>query len=438
MNYEEAIQVLIKSYTKGKKQSFDALRAALSAMGDPHKRLRCIHVAGTNGKGSVCAMLSSILMESGYSVGVFTSPHLHTFNERIAVNGQMVVDDEFAVHLSKAVDAMESVLPAGDGFSYFQLLTLAAFSFFAARNVDYAVLEAGIGGRLDSTNVIEECVLAVITSVGLDHVDVLGDTIEGIAREKGGIIKKNCPVVLYSCMDAVYNMICGIASAQNAFMYCDENAKMNVTDESPEGIIFDVQTRFFAHERLTMKLAGAYQPMNACTALLAVHALRERGLVLPEDAVRRGLENTRWPGRMEIMGRSPLIILDGAHNRDAAEMFMRSAKTYFAGKHVTAIIGVLRGKEYVTLANGLAQNAEAVIFTKPAYAARAMEPKTLYAALEDKNRLVMTESDYRRALDLARKVAPADGVIVCAGSLYLVGDIREVLRCEGPGGMTDA
>ena len=430
MTYDEAIQLLIKSYTKGKKQSFDALRAALSVMGGPHKRLRCIHVAGTNGKGSVCAMLSSVLLESGYSVGVFTSPHLQVFNERIAVNGQMASDDEFAVHFTIAVDAMEAVMPEGEGFSYFQLLVLAAFSLFAARGVDYVILEAGIGGRLDATNVIDDCVLAVITSVGLDHVEILGSTVEEIAREKGGIIKKNCPVVLYSCGDAVYNEICVIASAQNAEVLYEPDTVVNVTAESPEGIEFDVRTRFFTYDGLQLRLAGAYQPMNACTALLAVHALRARGLALPEDAVRRGLRNARWPGRMEIMGRSPLIILDGAHNRDAAAMFAQSAQAYFAGRHVTAIIGVLRGKEYEILVNQLTLGAEAVILTKPAYAARAMDTKMLYDALENKNRLVLTEGDYRRALALALRVTPPDGVIVCAGSLYLVGDIRNLLKSD--------
>jgi len=437
MNYDEAIQVLIKSYTKGKKQSFDALRAALSVMGDPHKRLRCIHVAGTNGKGSVCAMLASVLMESGYSVGVFTSPHMHVFNERIAVDGIMASNEAFAAHITAAVDAMRAVLPEGESFSYFQILTLAAFSLFAACHVDYVILEAGIGGRMDSTNVIEECVLAVITSVGFDHMEILGNTIEEITREKGGIIKKNCPLVLYSCDAAVYNEICMIASAKNAEVICDGGAEMNVTHDTPEGIEFNIRTRFFEYKKLALKLSGAYQPMNACTALLAVHALRARGVQIPEEAVRKGLQAARWPGRMEIVGRAPLVILDGAHNRDAADMFVRSAEVYFSGKHVTAIIGVLRGKEYVPLVNSLSTEADVVIFTKPAYAVRAMEPKMLYDALVDKSRLVLTESDYRRAFDLALRVTPPDGVIVCAGSLYLVGDIREYIQTTRLGGTTD-
>ena len=424
MTYEEAIQFLIQSYTKGKKHGHDSLRAVLEKMGAPHKALRVIHVAGTNGKGSVCAMLSSVLEASGYLTGVFTSPHLQQFNERLAVGGAHATDEEMAVHLTAAADAMHKVLPTGDSLSYFQLLTLAAFSFFAARKVDFAIVETGIGGRLDSTNVFESCELSVITSVGFDHMEILGDTIEQIAREKSGIIKKNCPVVLYSCGGEVYNVVSVKASACNAPLYHDNAAVIQTRPIGLSGLMLDIETQYFAYKDVMLGLLGAYQPMNACTALLAVHALRENGIVIPEDALRAGLAHVQWPGRMEVICQKPLIVLDGAHNPEAAELFKRSAAAYFAGRHVTVVIGVLRGKAYEALVNDLSEGAQAVILTRPAYETKATQPQALYDALANKDRLVVTESDYRRAMEIAMRVTPEDGVIVCAGSLYLVGDVR--------------
>ena len=427
MTYEEAIQYLIQSYGAGKKQSFDTLRAVLREMGEPQKGLRFIHVAGTNGKGSVCAMLASVLEEGGYTTAVFTSPHLQRFNERLAVGGVHATDEEMARHITAVDAAIQRALPPGSSLSYFQILTLAAFDFFAARQVDYVVLEAGIGGRLDSTNVIESCELAVITSIGFDHTDVLGDTIEAIAREKSGIMKENCPAVLYSCGEEVYNRIKDAADVQNAPLYCDRAAEVRVIRDTPEGVLFDVKTAYFAYEGLRLGLCGAYQPMNACTALLAVHALRERGLSISEGAVRTGLQNARWPGRMEVVGQSPLVMLDGAHNPEAAAQFRRSMETYFPHRHRTVVVGVLRGKAYADLVNELSADADAVILTQPSYTVKATPPCVLYDALEDKARLVITESDYRRALEIALRVTPKDGVVVCAGSLYLVGDIREYI-----------
>ena len=423
MTYSDAVQFIVESYTKGKKQGLAVLRAVLSHMGEPQNALRIIHVAGTNGKGSVCAMLSSVLMAAGYTAGMFTSPHLHRFNERFALNGVPVSDDLLAEHIARTKSAMQKALPAGEWLSYFEILTAAAFSLFHAAGVDYLLLEAGIGGRLDATNVADACVLSIITSIGCDHMEILGGTISAIAKEKGGIIKKNCPVVLYSCDNTVYNSMSGIAAAQNAVLYHDGQTQLDITREDCTGLTFTLRTRYFTYEELTLKLFGAYQFMNAATAVLSVHALRAQGLRISDCALRTGLAQAQWPGRMEVVGQNPLIVLDGAHNRDGAEIFGRCAAQYFAGRHITALIGILHGKEYEVIVNELSRNADAVVLTKPAYAARAREPLALYQALENKHRLIITEPNYKRAMDLALRVTPPDGVIVCAGSLYLVGDV---------------
>jgi len=435
--YDESLQYWVDSFKRGKKHDFAALRRVLAVLGNPHESIapRVIHVAGTNGKGSVCAMLSAILAASGRKVGMFTSPHLHRFNERIAINGAPIDDEALAAQFTAVAEAERTALPEGDYLSYFELLTMAAFRFFAAQNVDYAIIEAGIGGRLDATNVIETNALAVITSVGLDHTDILGGTIDEIAREKSGIIKKNSPVVLYSAGNQVYNRIKLFAETQNAPLLFDEGAQITATRDEPAGITFDVQGAYFGYCDVTIGLSGAFQPMNACTALLCINALNGCGAGITEAELRNGLAQARWPGRMEILGHNPLVVVDGAHNRDAAEMFKKSAAQYFAGKHVTMIIGVLRDKEYDVLVNEMTEQAAVVILTKPAYAARATEPRVLYDTLIHKNKLVITESDYRRAFELALRLTPGNGVICCAGSLYLVGDIRQVVLERSKEGM---
>ena len=433
MTYQEAIDFMIQSYTRGKKQGFEAMRAVLAEMGEPQRNLRVIHVAGTNGKGSVCAMLTSVLMAAGYTVGTFTSPHLERFNERIALNGGAIADAAFAAHIARVEAAVRVVLSEGVQLSYFELLLAAAFSFFASEQADIVILEAGIGGRLDATNLLPECLLAVITSVGLDHMDMLGSTIEEITEEKGGIIKKNCPVVLYSAEDRVYNRICDIASAQNAVLYCERDARITLHKDDIDGICFDIKTALYHYDGLTLSLCGAYQPRNAATTVLAVQALRDSGLRITDEDMRKGLAKAVWPGRMEIIGREPLFVLDGAHNREAAALLAETVRKYFAGRHVTAIVGVLRGKEYEYIVNTVTESADAVVLTSPAYAVRALPPSELFVALRNKNRLVLTESDYRRALAVALRITPVGGVVLCAGSLYLVGDVRGCARECGIG-----
>lgn len=428
MTYKEAYDYLIKSYISGKKHDFGCLRKILEMLGNPQKKIKIIHVAGTNGKGSACVMLSSILREAGYRVGVFTSPHLHRFNERFAINGENISDTEFGKYIETVKNVSEEMLDSGETLSYFEILTFMGFIYFYEKRVDYLLLEAGIGGRLDVTNIIEKPVLSIITAIGPDHMEYLGDTIDKITYEKSGIIKKNCPAVLYYQTKEVYNTINEVCRRKNSKLYYADDISCFSTKNDLDGVSFSVSCKYYSYENVSMKLLGGYQINNACTALLAVCALSELGIYISEQNVLDGLIKTTWAGRMEIISENPLVILDGAHNYPAAVELSKSIGHYAEGKKLTMLIGILNDKEYAKIVNILSQNADIIVLTKPAYAARALEPQTLYGAIENKNKNIFIEPDYKRAVDLALDLTNGDGMICCSGSLYLVGDVRGYLR----------
>ena len=431
MNYAQAREYLIASYGADKKRGMDTVRAALAKMGDPQEHLRIIHVAGTNGKGSVCAMMMSILSQAGYRAGCFTSPHLHTFNERLRINNILISDDDFALHMARIKQVSEELLDGGS-FSYFEILVLMAFSYFHAESVDFLVLEVGIGGRMDATNIITKPLLSVITSIGMDHMEVLGNTVEAIAREKGGIIKENCPVVLYHNAGVVYNIMKEISCAKNADMYYANDLAVEVfSHDLADGIEFSAKSAFFDYPSLKLGLLGDYQVQNASTVLLAVAILTKIGIKIPHEAVIAGLEKAVWPGRMELAAKNPALILEGAHNFDGALHGVSFLEKLAAeGYKITLLMGIMADKEYEKITRMFAPIVDNIVFTKPKYDGRAASPQDLIACLDEdiiKSKPVILENDCAAALAHARKLAGRSGVIFCTGSLYLVGDIRDLL-----------
>lgn len=424
MTYEAAYNYLITSYINGKKHDFDCLKGILTELGSPQEKISIIHVAGTNGKGSACAMLSSVLREAGYSVGMFTSPHLHRFNERFDINGEKISDEDFCKYIEIIKSVTDRSFESGETLSYFEILTLMGFVYFYDKSVDYLVLETGIGGRHDVTNVIKKPVLSIITAVGLDHMEYLGTTLDSIVYEKSGIIKKNCPTVLYFQSEQVYNTTSEVCRQKASKLYYADGLSFSVLEDGLDGTAFSAVCKYYSYKRVIIRLLGEYQINNACTVLLAVCALNELGVSITEKNVLDGLAKTSWAGRMEIVSKKPLMILDGAHNYDAAVVLSHSLENYVKDKSLTMIIGILADKQYVRMVNVLSENADTVILTKPAYAARTLEPSVLYDALEDKRKRIFLEPDYKKAVDLALALAHEDGVICCSGSLYLVGDVR--------------
>lgn len=433
LNYTQSVAYLYEVISKKKlKHSLETLIDILKLFSSPQEELRVIHVAGTNGKGSTCAMLTAILMESGYKVGTFTSPHLVKFNERFTIDGVCIDDCEFASLVGRVKQASEEYFNSGDNsdggsqLSFFEILTIIAFIYFKESGVDFAVIETGLGGRLDSTNIITSPVLSIITYIGFDHMNILGSTLASIAGEKAGIIKKNCPAVLYLNKDEVYNVIRHTALMSDSRLYYDKNLEIEISSVDLNGTCFSVKSDYLSYEDISLGLFGKYQVKNAAGVLLAVRALNDAGIIISVDAVKIALKRVKWPGRMEIAGTNPLILLDGAHNIDGAVAFDETI-SFFLDKRIILVAGMLREKKYQGIMESFAKHASVIIVTTPE-SPRALEATELALDVIDESKEVIVIDNCYEAIDKAVMMASKDDVICVTGSLYLVGALRSYLR----------
>lgn len=428
MNYNECICYLEEEVGFGSVPGLERIQALCDKLGNPERKLSVIHVAGTNGKGSAVAMLSAILQEAGYRVGTYTSPHLERYNERFLINGQEISDEAFAEEITLMKKLCGELAAEGKAVpTLFEIVTGAAFHYFAEQKVDILVLEVGLGGKYDATNIVPTPLLSLIMSISIDHTDFLGNSIEKIALEKAGIIKKNCPVVLYSQDEIVYNIMKDMAEENSATLYCPEEAEISISSQTLEGTVFSVKTNAFSWKDLNLPLLGSYQIPNCITVLEACSVLRERGLSLPENAIRNGLKKARWAGRMEICGKEPLILLDGAHNTDGILQLANSVNAYFNETKVTLILGVLGDKEYHKMAEVILPHADAVILTEP-HSERKLDVFSLARSISEHNGTIYTEKEIEAAFEKALSITPKDGIILCCGSLYMIGAMRTYIK----------
>ena len=319
MNYEEALNYIHAVQWAGHKPGLTRTRTLLAALGNPHEQLKFIHVAGTNGKGSTAAMLASCLQAAGYRVGLYTSPFINRFNERIQVNGQQIPDEAL-------VRLVERVKPAADAMTdiptEFEIITALGMLWFAETKCDIVVLEVGLGGTLDSTNVIDPPECAVITALGMDHVKELGPTLADIASAKAGIIKPGSPVVSYGGVPEADAVIARTAAERHAPLTVVDLSRLTIEDGDLDAVTFD----FDGLNGIRLPLIGSYQPRNAATAITALRVLRSRGWNIPDSAIRAGLEQVRWPGRFELLRHSPAFLLDGSHNAHGMRATVQSLK----------------------------------------------------------------------------------------------------------------
>lgn len=424
MNYNECIHYLEEEVGFGSVPGLERIQALCDKLGNPEQELSVIHVAGTNGKGSAVAMLSSILQTAGYCVGTYTSPHLDRYNERFTINGKEISDDDFAKEITLIKEICMELAAEGQAVpTLFEIVTGAAFHYFSEQKVDILILEVGLGGKYDATNIVPSPLLSLIMSISIDHTDFLGDSIEKIASEKAGIIKKNCPVVLYSQDKIVYNIMWTTAQELKASFYCPESAEVHISSQTLEGTVFSVKTDLLSMNNVELPLLGSYQVCNAVTVLEACAVLRERGLALSEEAIRAGLKHARWAGRMEICGKEPLVLLDGAHNADGILQLANSIQTYFNKNRVTLILGVLGDKEYTKMAELILPHADTVILTEP-HSERKLDVFSLARSISEYNGTIYTEKEIESAFEKALSITPADGIILCCGSLYMIGAMR--------------
>ncbi len=427
MTYQEALAFISSQPRFAPRQlvegeepfNLNAIRRLLSLLGDPQRDLKFVHVAGTNGKGSVTAFLSSILSCCGIRVGVYTSPFLERFTERIRIGREEIRPEDLGRHADTVRQAVEEMKREGEALpSEFELVCAIAFLWFREQAADLVVLEVGLGGRLDATNVIECPELAVITSIGLDHTETLGDTLTKIAWEKAGIIKTGGHVLAApqcASVDAVFQTVCW---ERKTVLH---TAALPVRTVRP-----DLDGQSFSlpgHPEFHVSMLGTYQIENAALAAQAAFLLGERGWPVTEKGVRDGLDRTQWPGRFELLSRDPAVIIDGAHNPPGARALRLSLETYFPGKRIVFVSGVLADKDYAAMLSEVLPIASRFYTVAPP-TSRALSAPDLAAWLRTKGAEALPCASVEEAVRLAADSAGREGVVCAFGSLYYIGQVR--------------
>lgn len=449
MDWNEAIALLHGANWKHTKIGLERMRDFMHALGDPQEKLRYVHIAGTNGKGSACVMTQSILTAAGFRTGLYISPHLDQFNERLSIDGQMISDADLR-RLAARVHAAAETL--GEEPTDFEMITAMAFCWFEEQHCDLVVLEVGMGGRLDATNVISSPEVCAIMHIGLDHTEFLGDTVEKVAAEKAGILKPGADCVLYHQLPGVMEVV----QKRFADVNPDAAAHLIITDppaftaraRSIDGQVFDYRNR----RNLRIQLLGNYQMENAMAVLDIIDCLQRRGFGISEDviqsgasavqapegkqkpgisedAIRTGLARASWPGRFELLSRAPLLIVDGAHNPNGVEALVDTIRAYFPDQKINFVMGVMKDKDYHTMLRLIAPYAARFITELPD-AHRALRPEALKSEIREYfDGPVETADSVTAAVERAMELAKGSAAItICFGSLYQVADIRRFFR----------
>ncbi len=421
MNYKEALEYIHNISWTFCKPGLERTKQLCSMLGNPQDKLKFIHVAGTNGKGSFCSMLSSILRQAGYKTGLYTSPYITKFNERMAINGKPISNKELAEiteRVKTVADTME------DKPTEFELVTAIAFEYFAKNKCEYVVLECGLGGRLDSTNIIKTPILSVITGISLDHTSILGDTVEKIAYEKAGIIKENTPVLWCGDNQNAQNVIKEIASEKNAKLYSPSHDEIIIKVSSLEKTLLDYK----CFRNVEISLLGTYQPVNCANVLEAVFILNEKGLDINLPDVIEGLKKAEWHARFERILDTPLVIFDGAHNPEGVTASVNSIKTYFGSSKVYVLTGVMADKDYAYMAKKISSVAERVYTITPDNP-RALDSEKYAEVFDSLGVDARAFKTVKDATLCAISEAKKDGkALFCLGSLYMYGEVCSQIK----------
>jgi len=418
VSYEETLKYIHSVKWQGSKPGLSRTRHLLESLGNPEKHLKFVHIAGTNGKGSTAACIASILRTAGYKTGLYTSPYIIRFNERMQIDGVQISDEELEAltdEIRPYADAMTEDPP-----TEFELITALGMQYFYKNKCDIVVLEVGMGGELDSTNVIDTPEVAVITAIGMDHVAELGPTIRDIARAKAGIIKEGGDVVVYGAnspeVDEVFEETC---RAKNARLFKADFSRISNASFDLEASRFD----FAPYGRITLPLIGSYQPNNAAVAITAAERLREKGYKITDADIVEGLRQVSWPGRFEILRRDPVFILDGAHNKHGILATAQSLKTVFPGRKFVFLVGVMRDKDVDDMMEVIAPLAERFITVRPDNP-RAMQAEDLRDRVKKYGKPAEACASIPEGVARAVAYAGKDGLVCALGSLYFSGDVR--------------
>lgn len=415
VTYQEAIDYINGVRWLGSKPGLERVSELLRRLGEPQKKLKFIHIAGTNGKGSCAAMLASVLRAAGCRTGLFTSPYLWRFNERMQINGRPIGDEALAAITEKIrphAEAME------DHPTEFEMMTAAALLWYAEENCDVVVLEVGLGGRFDATNVIESPEVSVIMNIGLDHTEILGDTLEQIAFEKAGIVKPGSPCVLYQQSEEVTEVVRRVCAERGAALRIADFAAIRPEFDSLEGQVFT-----YKNEPYAIPLLGAHQLKNAAVAIEAAELLRGRGWRIEQDALEHGLYAVSWPARFELLREEPPFVVDGGHNVQCAETVADNLRRYFPDRRRILLIGVLRDKDYRGMLDVLAPEADAFVCVTPD-SPRALPAEALAEELRRFGKPAAACGSIREGVSEALAQAGDEAMVCAVGSLYMAGEIR--------------
>lgn len=429
MNYREALDYIHGTKKFGSKLGLDNIRALLGLLENPQQDLKFIHVAGTNGKGSTSSFIANTLIEAGYRVGLFTSPYLEVFNERMRINNTDISDDSLAQITLNVKEKVEVMLSRGMNHpTEFEIVTAIAMEYFKKENVDFVVLEVGLGGRYDSTNVIEDSLASVITTISMDHTDILGDTIGKIAYEKAGIIKDNGLVISYPQDKEAQEVIIDVAKKKNSELIIVPTEKIEVIETTAFGSRFNFEYKDIKMLDLEIGLIGVHQIYNASTALTTILSLKERGCIsISDEAIRKGLSNTKWSGRLEVLKRNPTFLIDGAHNIQGIHALKKTLKDVFKYNKLILGVAILADKDVDHMIEELVPIADKIIVTE-ANIFRAMKAEELAEKIKKYNNNVIIESNIEKAVEESFQIATENDLIVFSGSLYLIGDVRTIVK----------
>lgn len=423
LKYLEGLRVLGSNY------GLERTERLLELIGNPHKKIKLIHIAGTNGKGSTSAILGRILIEHGYKVGYFNSPHLEDIEETIRINEENIKEEDFISLINEIKPYVEKVVE--EGFNHpteFEVLTCIMFLYLYRNSVDFGVIEVGLGGRLDSTNVLTP-ILSIITSISLDHTNILGDTIEEITNEKVGIIKDNIPVITCNQKEEALKVIVNkaintkseliIANLNNYKFIGVNNNKIS------QRILVKLKDK---DEELNLSLLGKHQIINLSLAIEGIKELENLKYInLDIDKIKSAVEKVKWKGRLEVLSKNPYIVLDGAHNTSGVEFLKSNLSEYFIYSKLYLILGVLADKEVEKMLKVLAPLASE-IYTLTANSVRAEGAEELKNIVKKYNDNCIAFNDYLDAINYAKSKAKEDDLILASGSLYMIGTLRNIMK----------
>lgn len=429
LTYKQAVDWLDSSQQLGMKPGLERIIALLDHLGNPEKNVQSIHVGGTNGKGSVCRYLSSILMKEGYKIGLFTSPHLISLRERFLINETMISKKDFSLLISKLKDVVEkedeTLRP-----TYFEICTALMFLYFDMKKVDYAIIEVGLGGRFDATNVIEP-ILSIITNVSFDHTDILGDTIEKIAYEKAGIIKACVPLVTSAEKEAL-TIIENEVIRQHTTIVHVTDSKSTTIKHTPEYQLIRVRGMLDEYDLKTYEI-GTYQRKNLALAIFAIEQLQMMGVFISPESITQGVKLMYHQGRMKIIHTNTTIIIDGAHNSSGMQELSISIRSLYQDKKIILVFGVLKDKNILLMIKEIHSLCQMVIITRPDNP-RAADPemvKKIASSYFSDNQIIVTHS-ISDAIDHGLKYASNDDILLITGSLYLISGVLQYFENKKP------